>query len=185
MTRCFALFLAGVTRLPLIWPTISSTGTIFYWSRRWKLTQNQLLRIRRSEQRPSDIGKSCTSSHVQSTENSIHYINRFKPANPYIYLPSHPHLPTFLFLPISYCSHLEHKTFVKRFVSLQFLYLRQVVGLLLLGISRYLYRTTQNKHRPTSMSWSGFEPTIQIFHAGEGISCLRRHSVRDGQNPCK
>jgi hypothetical protein len=47
-------------------------------------------------------------------------------------------------------SHLEHRASVKRFVSLQFLNLRQSVGLLGLGIGlsqgRYLTQT-QNKHR--------------------------------------
>jgi hypothetical protein len=50
----------------------------------------------------------------------------------------------------SCCSHLEHSASVKRFVSLQFLNLRQPVGLLGRGISwtqgRYLTQT-QNKHR--------------------------------------
>jgi hypothetical protein len=45
------------------------------------------------------------------------------------------------------CCHLEHKTFVKRFVSLQFLNLRQSVGLLGRRISslqvRYLHTDTE------------------------------------------
>jgi hypothetical protein len=66
----------------------------------------------------------------------------------------------------SCCSHLEHKASVKPFVSLQFLNLRQSVGLLGREISpsqdRYLTQT-QNKHRQTSMPWVGFELTIPVF----------------------
>jgi hypothetical protein len=67
------------------------------------------------------------------------------------------------------CSHLEHRASVKRFISLQFLNLRQSVGLLGRGISPtqgcFLHRTTQtqNKRRQTSMPWVGFEPTIPAF----------------------
>jgi hypothetical protein len=53
---------------------------------------------------------------------------------------------------------------VKRFVSLQFLYLRQSVGRLGRGISpsqgRYLTQT-QNKYEETSMPWVGFKPRSQ------------------------
>jgi hypothetical protein len=74
-------------------------------------------------------------------------------------------------------SHLERRTSVKRFVSLQFLNPRQSVGPLGRGISptqgRYLPRTTQTqtKRRQTSMPWVEFEPTIpalegaKIFHS--------------------
>jgi hypothetical protein len=69
-------------------------------------------------------------------------------------------------------THLEHKTSVKRFVSLLFLNLRQSVGLFGRGISpskgRYLHRPkqAQNKRTQTSMSRVGFEPTIPVF---EGV----------------
>jgi hypothetical protein len=50
----------------------------------------------------------------------------------------------FFFFFYSCCSHLEHRASVKRFVSIQFLNLRQSVGLLGRGISpsqgRYLHR---------------------------------------------
>jgi hypothetical protein len=66
----------------------------------------------------------------------------------------------------SCCSHLQHRVSVKRFVSLQFLNLRQSVGLLGQGSSpsqgRYLTRT-QNKHKQTSMHWVGFEATSPVF----------------------
>jgi hypothetical protein len=57
----------------------------------------------------------------------------------------------------SCCSHLEHRTSVKRFVSLHFLNLTKSVGLLGRGISpthdRYLHRIiqAQNKGRQIAM----------------------------------
>jgi hypothetical protein len=57
------------------------------------------------------------------------------------------------------CFHLEHRASVKHLVSLQFLNLRQSVGLLGRGISqtqgRYLHRTTQtqNKRRHPYLEW--------------------------------
>jgi hypothetical protein len=57
----------------------------------------------------------------------------------------------------SRCSYLEHRVSVKRFVSLQFLNLKEPVGLLARDISttqdRYLHRTTQtqNKRRQIAM----------------------------------
>jgi hypothetical protein len=80
------------------------------------------------------------------------------------------------------CSHLEHRTFVKRVFSVQFL--RQSVGLLGRGISptqvRYLHRATQpqNKRRQISMSWVGFELTIptfkrpKTFHSSERVAIV-------------
>jgi hypothetical protein len=56
----------------------------------------------------------------------------------------------------SCCSHLEHRASVKRFVSLQFLNLRQSVGLLarLISPSQGSYLTqTQNKHRHPCLEW--------------------------------
>jgi hypothetical protein len=75
---------------------------------------------------------------------------------------------------------LEHIASVKRFVSLQFLNLRQSVGLLGRGIStlqgRYLHRTaqTQNKSRQTSMPWMGFELTIPVFEQAKTVRALDR-----------
>jgi hypothetical protein len=98
-----------------------------------------------------------------------------------IYLP--------IYLSIYFCScfsHLEHRASVKRFVSLQFLNLRQSVGLLGKGISQtqghYLHRRTQtqNKRRQTSMSWMGFEPTIPEFERTKtfvGCRCWRDNHV--------
>jgi hypothetical protein len=75
----------------------------------------------------------------------------------------------------SYCFHLEHRASVKRFVSLQFLNLRQSVGLLGRGISpsqgRYLTQI-QNKHRQTSIPWVGFEPTIPVFERAKTSHAL-------------
>jgi hypothetical protein len=69
---------------------------------------------------------------------------------------------------------------VKRFVSLQFLNLRHSVGLLGRGISpsqgRYLTRT-QNKHRQTSMSRMGFEPTIPVFERAKSVHALDRAAI--------
>jgi hypothetical protein len=79
----------------------------------------------------------------------------------------------------SYCSHLEHRASVKRFVSLQFLNPRQSVGLLGWGsahwkATHYLHRTTQtrNKCRQTSMPWMGFEPTIPVFGQAKTVQAL-------------
>jgi hypothetical protein len=62
----------------------------------------------------------------------------------------------FFFSFYSFCSHLERRASVKRFVLLQFLNLRQSVGLLGRGISllrcRYLTQT-QNKHRHPFLEW--------------------------------
>jgi hypothetical protein len=82
----------------------------------------------------------------------------------------------------SCCSHLEHRASVKRFVSLQFLNLRQSVGLLGREISpsqgRYLNRTTktQKKRRQTSMPRVGFEPTIPVFERAKTFWFLHENS---------
>jgi hypothetical protein len=77
----------------------------------------------------------------------------------------------------SCCSHLEHRASVKRFVSLQFLNLRESVGLLGQGISpsqgSYLTQT-QNKHKQTSMPGVGFEPTIPVFERTKTFHALDR-----------
>jgi hypothetical protein len=80
----------------------------------------------------------------------------------------------------SCCSNVKHGASVKRFVSLQFLNIRQSVGLLGLLISpsqgRYLHRTTQtqNKRRQTSIPWVGFEPTIPGFERAKIVHALDR-----------
>jgi hypothetical protein len=83
----------------------------------------------------------------------------------------------------SCCSHLEHRAFVKRFVSLQFLNVRHSVGLLGRAISpsqdRYLTRT-QNKHRQTSMLLFGFEPTIPAFERSKTVHTLDRTATVRG-----
>jgi hypothetical protein len=77
----------------------------------------------------------------------------------------------------SCCSHLEQRASVKRFILLQFLNLRQSVGLLGRGISplqdRYLTQT-QNKHQQTSKPWMEFEPTIPVFERVKAFHDLDR-----------
>jgi hypothetical protein len=66
----------------------------------------------------------------------------------------------------SCCSHMEHRASMKRFVSLQFFNLRHSVGLFggVISPLQGCYLTqTQNKHKQTSMSLVGFEPTIPAF----------------------
>jgi hypothetical protein len=74
-------------------------------------------------------------------------------------------------------SHLEHRASVKRFVSLQFLHLRESVGLLWQGISpsqgRYLTQT-QNKRRLPCLEWD-WNPRSQCS-SSEDISYLRLRS---------
>jgi hypothetical protein len=66
---------------------------------------------------------------------------------------------------------------VKRFVSLQFLNLRQSVGLLGRGISpwqgRYLTQT-QNKYTQTSMLQVGFQLMIPVFERAKTFHALDR-----------
>jgi hypothetical protein len=68
---------------------------------------------------------------------------------------------------------LEHRISVKRFVSLQFLNLRQLVGLLGRGISpsqgRYLTQTP--------MPWVGFEPTIPAFERANTFHVTERAAI--------
>jgi hypothetical protein len=75
----------------------------------------------------------------------------------------------------SCCSHLEHRTSVKRSLSLEFLNLGQSVGLLGRRISssqgRYLTQT-QNQHTETSMPGLGFEPTILAFERAKTFHAL-------------
>jgi hypothetical protein len=78
----------------------------------------------------------------------------------------------FFFFFYSCCSHLEHRAFVKRFVSLRFLNLRQSVGLSPL-YGRYLTQI-QIKSSQTSMSLLEFEPTIPVFQLAKTFHILER-----------
>jgi hypothetical protein len=95
----------------------------------------------------------------------------------HLYLPAH--LPVCLSV-YPCCSHLEHRASIKRFVSLQFLNLRQSVGLLVRGINptqgRYLHRTTQiqNKRTQTAMPRVGFKPKIPAFERAKTVRVLDR-----------
>jgi hypothetical protein len=78
----------------------------------------------------------------------------------------------------SCCSHLEHMASVKRFVSLQFLNLRQSVGLPGRGISarrKAATYTGQHKHRINANihSLSRIRTHDPNVRAGENISCLK------------
>jgi hypothetical protein len=97
-----------------------------------------------------------------------------------IYLPICLSLCLYIYIYFySCCSHLKHRASVKRFVSLQFLNLRQPVGLLGRVISptqdRYL-RTEQHKHRinahrhPCLYGIRTHDPSVRGI---EAISCLR------------
>jgi hypothetical protein len=68
------------------------------------------------------------------------------------------------FLFYSCCTHLEHRTSVKRFVSLQFLNLRQSVGLLGQGISPS--QTQIETHRHASSVIRTHDPSVGV---GEDI----------------
>jgi hypothetical protein len=78
-----------------------------------------------------------------------------------------------IFFLYSHCSQLEHRASVTRFVSLQFLNLRQSVRLLGRGIStsegRYMDRTTQ-----TSTTCMGLELTISVFEQRKTVHLLGR-----------
>jgi hypothetical protein len=90
-----------------------------------------------------------------------------------IYLPTY--LPIYLSI-YHCCSHLEHWASVKRFVSLQFLNLRQSVGPLGRRISpskgRYLhteqYKQNKRKHPCLEWIWT-HDPSVRV---SEDISCL-------------
>jgi hypothetical protein len=77
----------------------------------------------------------------------------------------------------SCCSRLEHRASAKRFVSLQFLNLRQSVGLLEREISptqdRYLH-TGQHKRLQISLPSLGFEPTTSVFERAKTFYALDR-----------
>jgi hypothetical protein len=78
----------------------------------------------------------------------------------------------FGWLVYSCCSHLEHWAFVKRFVLLQFLNLRHLVGLLGRAIS-----PSQGRY-PTQTQMSiprvGFEPTIPALERAKIVHALDR-----------
>jgi hypothetical protein len=80
----------------------------------------------------------------------------------------------FFFFFYSCCSQLEHKASVKSFVSLQFLNLRQLVGLLGRGSARRK-ATTYHKHRINTdiHALSGTRTHDHNVRPGEDISCLR------------
>jgi hypothetical protein len=94
----------------------------------------------------------------------------------YIYISLSIYLS--IYLPIySCCSHLEHRASVTRFVSFQFLNLRQSVGLPGRGISpsqgRYLHKTTQTQKRQTNIhALSGIRTHYPSVRAGDNISYL-------------
>jgi hypothetical protein len=78
----------------------------------------------------------------------------------------HSFIHSFIHIPVA---PLKHRTSAKRFVSLRFPNLRELIGLLGRGINpskgRYLHKTTQtqNKRRQISMPRVGFEPTTQVI----------------------
>jgi hypothetical protein len=87
----------------------------------------------------------------------------------------------------SCCSHLEHRTSVKRFVSFQFLNPTQSVGLLGRWISPsqgcYLRRTTQTQNKCRHIhALSGIQTHDPSVRAGEDISCLRSRGHCDRQS---
>jgi hypothetical protein len=110
-------------------------------------------------------------------ESNLHLI-RVMALNSFLILYTHPRrsLPnsllithfrtSFFFFFYSGSSHMKHRASVKRFVSLQFLNLRQSVGLLGRGISPsqgHFLTQARNKYRQPSMPQVGLEPTIAVF----------------------
>jgi hypothetical protein len=81
-----------------------------------------------------------------------------------------------IFYFFSSCSHLQHRAFMNRFLSFQFLNLRQSVGASGCGISpsqgHYLTQT-QNKHTQTPIPWVGFETTIPVFEWAKTVHVLQ------------
>jgi hypothetical protein len=75
---------------------------------------------------------------------------RYSSTPPYVFM-------AYIYLSVcSCCSHFEHRASVKHFVSLQFLNLRQSVGLLGRGSARLktaTYTQIQNKRRQTCVEW--------------------------------
>jgi hypothetical protein len=66
---------------------------------------------------------------------------------------------------------MEHRAFVKRFVSLLFLHLDSLDGGVDPSQGRYLAQT-QNKHRQTSMPRVEFEPTIPVFERAKTFHAI-------------
>jgi hypothetical protein len=92
----------------------------------------------------------------------------------------------FLFFFYSCCSHLQHRAYVKRFVSLQFLNLRESAGLLGRGISppQGCYLTQRlNKSRQISMPRVGFEPMIPVFERARTVHALDGAATLIGNYP--
>jgi hypothetical protein len=78
---------------------------------------------------------------------------------------------------------LEHRTSVKRFVSLQFLNSKTIGRTPQMEdqpVARPLPIQTRNKHRQTSMPWVGFEPTIPAFERVKTIHALNRAATVTG-----
>jgi hypothetical protein len=70
---------------------------------------------------------------------------------------------------------LEQRASVKRFVSLQFLNPKTVGRTPWIGdqpVARPLHIQAENKHKQTSMSWVGFEPTIPAFERAKTVHPL-------------
>jgi hypothetical protein len=85
----------------------------------------------------------------------------------------------------SCCSHLEHRAYLKRFVSLQFLKLRQSVGLhgrLISRLKAATYKQTQNKSRQASMPRVGLETTIPVFKRAKMAPALDGAATMIGCN---
>jgi hypothetical protein len=89
----------------------------------------------------------------------ILYLSLYLSIHPPTYPTIHPSVHLSIHPSISCYSHLEHRAYMKCYISLQFLYLIQSIGLFGWGISlaqgHYLPRTTdtQNKHRHPCLEW--------------------------------
>jgi hypothetical protein len=99
--------------------------------------------------------------------------------NIFTHIGLHHHRGWLVSMVYSYCSHLEHRASVKRFVSLQFLTLRHSVGLLggVISPSQSRYLTQ------TSISRVGFEPTIPAFEIAKIVHALNRAATVIGASP--
>jgi hypothetical protein len=78
-------------------------------------------------------------------------------------------------LPPSCCHHFEHSASVKRFVSLQFLNLRQSVGLLYRGSARRKVATYTKQHKHTINV-----PAIPVFQRAKTFYALDRAATAIG-----
>jgi hypothetical protein len=80
---------------------------------------------------------------------------------------------------------LEHRTSVKRFVSLQFLNSKTVSRTPWMGdqpVARPLPIQTQSKHRQTSMPWVGIVPTILVLGRAKTVRALGRVALWPAEN---